>query len=72
MKNARFCYILSNGVEVNSGDKVEIILEKDERKYVGSVTNISENHISCDLIDEIGELDVFFCEIADVQVIKPQ
>lgn len=72
MENARFCYILSNGVQVVQGDKVEIRLNNDEKKYVGVVTDISETHISCDLIGDIGELDAFFYEIADVQVIKPQ
>lgn len=72
MENARFCYILSNGVQVVQGDKVEIKLNNNKKNYVGVVTDISETHISCDLIDEIGELDAFFYEIADVQVIKPQ
>ena len=71
MENARFCYILSNGVQVVQGDKVEIRLSNDEKKYVGVVTDISETHISCDLIDETGELDAFFYEINDVQVVKP-
>ena len=69
MKEARYCYVLSNGVSVVVGDRVELIANNGER-YIGDIYDMTENSISCTLVDGTGEADFFFRELEDVRVVK--
>ena len=51
MENAKHSWLLSNGVSVVAGDKVEIITKGDNKKYIG----VSELQISCDGNDLLSE-----------------
>ena len=44
MKEARHCYVLSNGVSVVVGDRVELIATNGER-YIGDIYDMTENSI---------------------------
>ena len=70
MEKAKHSWLLSNGVSVVAGDKVEVITKDDNKKYIGVIIDISDNHILCDLVNELGELDVFFYEVEDIQLVK--
>ena len=69
MKEAKHCYILSNGVSVVIGDRVELIATNGER-YIGDIYDMTENSISCTLTDGTGEAGFFFRELEDVRLVK--
>ena len=69
MKEAKHCYILSNGVSVVVGDRVELIATNGER-YIGDIYDMTENSISCTLTDGTGEAGFFFRELEDVRLVK--
>ena len=69
MKEAKHCYILSNGVSVVVGDRVELIATNGER-YIGDIYDMTENSISCTLTDGTGEAGFFFSELEDVRLLK--
>ena len=69
MKEAKHCYLLSNGVSVVAGDRIELIANNGE-KYVGDIYDITENSISCTLADGTGEVGFFFRELEDVRLVK--
>ena len=69
MKEAKHCYVLSNGVSVVVGDRVELIANNGER-YIGDIYDITENSISCTLVDGTGEAGFFFKELEDVRLVK--
>ena len=69
MKEANHCYILSNGVSVVVGDRVELIVTNGER-YIGDIYDMTENSISCTLTDGTGEAGFFFSELEDVRLVK--
>ena len=69
MKEAKHCYLLSNGVSVVVGDRVELVVNNGER-YIGDIYDITENSISCTLVDGTGEAGFFFRELEDVRIVK--
>lgn len=69
MKEAKHCYLLSNGVSVVPGDRVELITN-DGEKYIGDIIDISAKNIWCKLLDGVGEVDMYFEELRDVVIIK--
>lgn len=68
MKEAKHCYLLSNGVSVVAGDKVKLVT--DEGTYVGDIIDVSTKGIWIKLPDGEGEVDVHFDEVEDVQLVK--
>lgn len=70
MERAKHSWLLSNGISVVAGDKVEVTIKDDDKKYIGVIIDISDKHILCDLVDELGELDVYFDEVEDIQLVK--
>lgn len=68
MKEAKHCYLLSNGVAVVAGDKVKLVT--DEGTYVGDIIDVSTKGIWIKLPNDEGEVDVFFNELEDVQIVK--
>ena len=67
MKEAKHCYILSNGVSVVVGDRVELIATNGD---IGDIYDMTENSISCTLTDGTGEAGFFFSELEDVRLVK--
>lgn len=67
MKEAKHCYILSNGVSVVVGDRVELIATNGD---IGDIYDMTENSISCTLTDGNGEAGFFFRELEDVRLVK--
>lgn len=70
MEKAKHSWLLSNGISVVVGNKIEVTTKDDNKKYIGVIMDISDNHILCDLADKTGELDVFFYEVEDIQLVK--
>lgn len=68
MKEAKHCYLLSNGVAVVAGDKVKLVT--DEGTYVGDIIDVSTKGIWIKLSNGRGEVDVNFDEVEDVQLVK--
>lgn len=69
MKEAKHCYLLSNGVSVVAGDKVKLIVTNEET-YVGDIIDVSTKGIWIKLPNGEGEVDVHFDEVEDVQLVK--
>lgn len=69
MKEAKHCYLLSNGVAVVAGNKVKLVTT-DKEEYVGDIIDVSTNGIWIKLPNDEGEVDVFFHELEDVQLVK--
>lgn len=69
MKEAKYCYLLSNGVSVVAGDRAELFTN-DGEKYVGDIIDVSVKGILCKLTDGTGEIDVFFDELEDAKLVK--
>ena len=68
MKEAKHCFILSNGITVDVGNKVEIIKNNGE-KYVGNIIDISTTGIFIKLLNDECEFDAYFEELRDIKII---
>ncbi len=69
MKEAKHCYLLSNGISVVPDDRVEL-LTNDGKKYVCDIIDVSTKSICGKLIGETGEIDVYFEELEDIRIVK--